>query len=138
MAKIWFLYFKMLHCRIIHIFSDSCLWLVAVLYNSKTHFYIATTVLVMSERLWTTTTGRCLRSIRLFVSCGGTHTGETVCERSCCFNAILWLSLHEIIIIYFTNTNYYIDVQLYWLLARGLTLSTPKAIFFFSCAFHEP
>ena len=36
-------------------------------------------VVPMSERLWVTTTGRCLRSTRLFVNCGGTRTEEMVC-----------------------------------------------------------
>jgi len=37
----------------------------------------------MTEQSWITTTGKCPRSTRSYVSCGGIHTEETVCLLLC-------------------------------------------------------
>ena len=77
------------------LFSNWAVIIYVIIIFIASHFDIVMRLL-MPEQLWTTTTGRCQRSTRLFVSCGGTPTEEMVCECSCCFGASLLLMVCKV------------------------------------------
>jgi len=61
-------------------------------YDLSKQFTILTTSVLMSERSWITTTRRCWRSIRSFVSCGEIPTEEMVCLLLwCIYQFVKWL-----------------------------------------------